>query len=198
MRKKISLILLLLISCGAGCRIVWMNYRYSSPEVWTGRMHDSLQVGNYVITFSDWQWGDGSLLQELCPGFCLITVEDETEKGTFREYPADRERVGLVTLRIEKTEEDESILDLTGIAFESGAWGNQFDMELMHLLNPQLEGLRIQMEKGEYREIIFPMTMLDLQFGERAWEGIDRRDFYMVLEYYPWKLQFCCGQESSF
>lgn len=108
------------------------------------------------------------------------------------EYPADRERVGVFTLRIEKTREDDSILDLTAVAFESGAWGNQFYMELMYLLNPQLEGPRLQMEEGECREIRFPMTMLDLQFGEGAWERIDQRDFYMVLEYYPEKLRFRC------
>lgn len=102
------------------------------------------------------------------------------------------ERVGLITLRIEKMKEDGSILDLTGIAFESGAWGNQFDMELMYLLNPQLEGLRLRMEKGECREIIFPMTMVDRQFTESGWKRIDERDFYLVLEYYPKKIQFQC------
>lgn len=192
MKKKFALLLVLLVSCGIGCRIFRVNLRYPSPEIWTGGPDDSIQVGNYTITFADWQWSDGTLLQELCPGYCLLMVEDGTEEGTFREYPADRERVGLITLRIEKRQEDGSILDLTGIAFESGAWGNQFDMELMYLLNPQLEGLRIQMEKGECREIIFPLTMLDLQFGENAWEQIDEREFYMVLEYYPKKLQFRC------
>lgn len=190
MKNKALAFLFLLIMGGIGFRIFLVNLRWPSPEVWTGGLRDSLREGNYRITFSDWQWSDGSLLEELCPGYRMITEEDGTG------YPADRERVGLITLKIEKTGEDGSILDLTGIAFESGAWGNQYDMELMYLLNPQLEGLRLRMKKGECREIIFPMTMPDLQFEESAWERIDERTFYIVLEYYPRKLQFRCGKAA--
>lgn len=186
--KKIMFALFLLISCMAGYRIYWINARYPSPEVWTGELHDSVQAGNYTITFSGWQWGDGTLLQELCLDFRLILDEDGNE------YPAERERVGLVTLSVTKNAQDDTFLDLTSIAFESGAWGNQFDMELMYLLNPQLERLRLQMEEGESREIIFPMTMLDTQFAEKDWERIDEKPFYVVLEYYPEKVQFRCGK----
>ena len=187
--KKIILGLLLLLSCGIGYRIYWINTRYPSPEVYSGRLQDSFQAGNYTITFSDWQWGDGTLLQELCPGFCFVRDENGNP------YPYERERVGLATLSIRKNTEDDSILDLTDIAFESGAWGNQFDMELMYLLNPQLERLGLQMKAGECREIIFPITMLDQQFPEREWARIDERQFYIVLQYYPEKLQFVCATQ---
>lgn len=187
MGKRIRFIFFALVFGGIGCRIFQVNLWYPSPKVWTGELQDSVQMGKYSITFTDWQWADGTLLKELCPRYRMITDENGME------YPAERERVGLITLKIEKGEEGQSILDLTNIAFESGAWGNQFDMELMYLLNPQLEGLWIQMEKGECREIIFPMTMLDLQFAEREWERIDEREFYIVLEYYPEKLRFRCG-----
>lgn len=192
MKNKLRVIFILLIIGGIGCRILWVNLRWPVPQMWTGEQGDSLMVGNYRITFSDWSWSDGTLLQKLCPGLCLIADEGGEE------YPVHRERVGLITLRLEKMQADESILDLTGIAFESGAWGNGYDMELMYLLNPQLEGLHLRMEEGECREIIFPMTMSDLQFGERAWERIDERDFYMVLEYYPRKLRFRCGHSNTF
>ena len=186
MGKKIVLILLLLISCVVGYRIFQVNLRYPSPKIWTGGLQDTILAGNYRITFSNWQWADGALLQELCPGYCMFV--DENGMG----YPTERERVGLITLRVEKQKEDGSILDLTDMAFESGAWGNQFDMELMYLLNPQLEGLSLQMEEGECRDIIFPMIMSDLQFAQSAWERIDEREFYMVLAYYPMKLRFRC------
>lgn len=177
-------------ACGIGCQIYRINIRYPGPEVWTGGLQDSVREGNYTFAFTGWQWGDGSLLHELCPGFVLLMDEDG------KEYPARQERVGLITLTITKHEDDDSILDLTAIAFESGAWGNQFDMELMYLLNPELKGLRLQMEKGECREIVFPMTMLDQQFREEAWSHIDDRSFYIVLDYYPQKLQFCCGDDK--
>lgn len=185
MRKSCVLLFMLMIFCGTGYRLYQINIRYPSPEVWTGGFGDSVRVGSYTITFSGWQWSDGTLLQELCPGFCFIRDENGEE------YPADRERVGLATLTVTKREKDDGVLDLTGIAFESGAWGNQFDMELMYLLNPDLKGLHLQMEQGESAEIIFPVVMLDQQFSEEAWERIDRRSFYMVLEYYPKKLRFC-------
>ena len=76
------------------------------------------------------------------------------------------------------TDDAAQMPDLTGMAFESGAWGNQFDMELMYLLNPRLESLRPRLEEGEGVEIVLPMTMTDQQFTREQWERIDRRVFY--------------------
>ena len=39
-------------------------------------------------------------------------------------------------------------------------------------------------------EIILPMTMTDQQFTREQWERIDRRVFYVVLDYYPVKTRF--------
>lgn len=184
--KKIMLLLLIMVLCCAGYQIYWLNTRYPSPKVQTGGLGDFVQAGSYQITFSDWQWSDGTLLQERCPEFCFLLDEDGNA------YPVHHERVGLVTLTVMKTEEDQSVLDLTSFSFESGAWGNQFDMELLYLLNPQLEGLRLCLEQGESREIVFPLTTSNQQFTERDWERIDDRQFYMVLQYYPEKLRFRC------
>lgn len=185
--KKVRLIFLLVLFCGLGWRIGWLNTRYPDPLVWTGEPGDSVRTGDYTITFSHWQWSDGNLLQELCPGFSLVLDEEGNA------FPGDRERVGLITLVITKERKSDSCLDLTHITFESGPWGNQFDMELMYLLNPSLDSLRLCPEEGESREIVIPMTMLDLQFEEKEWERIDRRQFFIVLQYYPEKLQFRCG-----
>lgn len=213
MTRKIMRTLGIMLSAIAfaaiGCRLYWINARYPGPIEQTWGLGDSVQVGDYTITFQDWRWSDGEILQSLCPGFCFL-LDEEGE-----EYPVSRERIGLVTLSITKAGRDQAgtdqartdqaganqamtddaakMLDLTGMAFESGAWGNQFDMELMYLLNPRLESLRPQLEEGESVEIILPMAMTDQQFTREQWERIDRRVFYVVLDYYPAKIRFRCG-----
>ena len=160
----ISLVLAALVLGGIGYRLFWLNARYPSPHVQTYRLHESIEAGGYTVTFSDWQWGDGS----------------------------PQERTGIAELTVTKTTADESALDLTNISFESGAWGSQFDAQLMFGLNPDLESLLLQMNEGESEAIRFPITMIDQQFTAEQWERIDEREFCIVLQYYPEKLQFEC------
>ena len=163
-KVMISLMLAVFILGGIGYRLFWLNARYPSPHVQTYRLHESIEAGGYTVTFSDWQWGDGS----------------------------PQERTGIAELTVTKTTADESALDLTNISFESGAWGSQFDAQLMFGLNPDLESLLLQMNEGESEAIRFPITMIDQQFTAEQWERIDEREFCIVLQYYPEKLQFEC------
>ena len=187
MRKIMSIMLLTIALAGIGCRLYWLNARYPGPEEQTYGLGESVRLGSYTVTFSGWSWSDGEILHELCPGFRLLPDENG------QEYPISRERIGLAALTIEKTGTDDGTLDLTSMAFESGAWGNQFDMELMYLLNPQLGTLRLQMEEGESMEILLPMTMTDQQVIREQWKRIDDRTFYVVLDHYPQKTRFSCG-----
>ena len=167
-KRRISLMISLVLAVfalgGIGCRLFWLNARYPSPQVQTYGLHESIQAGGYTITFSDWKWEDGST----------------------------RERTGVAELTVTKTTAEESALDLTNISFESGAWGSQFDAQLLFELNPNLEGLLLQMNAGESKSICFPLTMIDQQFTVERWSKIDERVFSIVLQYYPKKIQLVC------
>ena len=183
-KTLIPLVLAIFLLAGSGYRLFWINVRYPSPQVQTYELNESIQAGGYTVTFSDWQWADGSIIKEQYPQYRHITDTDGNE------YPTSQERIGIAKLTVVKTAIDESALDLTNISFESGAWGGQFDAELMFYLNPDLESLLLQLSDGESTEIIFPIMMLDQQFKSAEWNRIDERIFYIVLQYYPEKLQF--------
>lgn len=175
-----------LLAITIGYRLFWINARYPSPDVHTYGVDETIQVGNYTIKFSDWQWGDGSVLQELYPGYRFLPDANGND------YPTSLMRVGVAEVLISKVRDDNSSLDLTCIYFESGAWGNQFDMDLMYGINPKLEGLRVRLDEGESVKVLLPITMIDRQFDAKQWQEIDNRTFYIVLQYYPTKLQFEC------
>ena len=160
----LSLVLAALVSGGIGYRLFWLNARYPSPQVQSYGLHESIQAGGYTITFSDWQWENGSV----------------------------QKRTGIAELTVTKTTAEKSTLDLTNISFESGAWGSQFDAQLMFDLNPDFESLLLEMDGGESRKILFPVTMIDQQFTAQLWNRVDERIFYIVLQYYPEKLRFEC------
>ncbi|MDE7424033.1 MAG: hypothetical protein K2N51_10100 [Lachnospiraceae bacterium] len=176
----------ILLIGGIGYRLYWINACYPSPQVKTYSFNESIEAGNYRITFSDWQWGDGTNIYKMYPEYVYLT----DEKGNA--YPASKMRVGILELTVTKTADDESIVALENIAFESGAWGNQFDLELAYLMNPDLEGLRIKMKADESRKILLPMIMNDTHFTDEQWRNIDQRKFYIVLQYYPEKIRFEC------
>lgn len=176
----IAVVLLILIG-----RFIYMSSKYPSPEVETFQNDEVMQIGNYEITLTNCKWSDGEVVHQICPGYKLVEIDGE-------EYPAEQERVGLAEILVRKTGEDNTILDLSEITFESGAWGNQFDLELFSILNPSVEGLILDLENEEEIKIVFPITMLDIQFSESAWKNVDERNFYIVLQYYPVKYQLQC------
>lgn len=161
-------ILAVFLLCGIGYRLFWINSCYPSPQTQTYGLHESFRIGGYTILFSDWKWADGD------------------------ENPVSGERTVIAELTFSKRTADESAVDLTCISFESGAWGSQFDAELMFELNPDLESLLLEMDGGESRKILFPVTMIDQQFTAQLWNRVDERIFYIVLQYYPEKLRFEC------
>lgn len=177
--------LLLLLLLFAIVRNLYLNRMYPSPAVETYSRNSIIQLGNYEISLTDWQWSDGEIVHEIYPGYKLIEIDGE-------EYSTEKERIGLAEVTVTKTKNDNTKLDLTEIAFESGAWGNQFDLELFMKLNPDLDGLVLEMKAGETKKIMFPITMLDLQFSQKSWHDIDERQFYVVVQYYPVKYQLLC------
>ncbi len=181
-----ALVIYGVVLIGVASRFIFLNTEYPSPQIKTYSLGETICLGNYNFTLKEWKWQDGEIVHELLPGYHLIN----TFNG--KEYPVEKERVGLATVIIEKTHEDDTYLDLTDITFESGAWGNQWDQDIMFGINKGLDSLLLDMKEGECREIIFPITMADFHFAESDWREIDRRDFYIVLEYYPVKYQLLC------
>ena len=179
----ISALLMLLLMA----RCIYVNLQYPSPKVRTYSKGEVMYFGNYEISLTGWRWGDGEIIHEIYPGYILIEKDGE-------EYPTNQQRVGLAEVTIKKVEDDNTFLDFTSMWFESGAWGNQFDMELFMHINPQLDGLGLKMKKGETATVTFPITMLDIQFSSGSWKNIDDREFYVVLQFYPEKIRLLCNE----
>lgn len=190
MKRKISatavmLAALFLIGAAAAVRAKILHARYPDPEIFTYEYGDSPRIGGYSITFSGWQWGEEALIEDRFPDYVLF-YEDET--GENREAV----RVGLVGLTVQKAEKEAEPLDLTRFSFSSGGWGNQFDMELFYLLNPEGVSLKLDLSGGETKEIWLPMIMRESNFTAAQWEEVDQRDFYLNVQYYPEHIRFVC------
>lgn len=185
--KKYLVVILMLLILLLLVRSVYVNLQYPSPKVYTYGKGEVIHMGNYEIALTGWEWGNGEIIHEVYPGYVLIEKDGE-------EYPIDKERIGLAELTIKKVKDDNTILDLTSIWFESGAWGNQFDMDLFMHLNPKLDGLWLEMQQGDIAKVTFPITMLDIQFSEKSWKNIDNREFYIVFQFYPEKIQLLCNE----
>jgi len=62
--------------------------------------------------------------------------------------------VGLIKFIVRISSEGGDSFNLIVISFSSGAWGNQFDLELFYLLNSGWESLAPNLETGEARTAI--------------------------------------------
>lgn len=190
MKKYIFAACIILLSIGFTVHnAIVLHGKYPDPQIQTFQYGETVQIGGYQITFSGWQWGLSDLLLEKCPGFVLVSTKADgiTEDA----------RIGLIELTITKTSAGGEALDLTDIAFSSGAWSNQFDAELYFLLNPEQNTMVMDMETGQVWQVILPITMLESQFPEAQWEHINSRKLFIDLQYYPQHIRFACPQPVS-
>ncbi len=189
MKRRISIFLFisfcgLLFFCCTAWKAESIHDEYPDPQIHTCQLRETLPYKSYQITFSGWQWGDERLPGRECPGFRLADTGTDGR-------PEDI-RVGLITLSITKVSAGRDILDLADIGFSSGAWGNQFDLELFYMLNPTWDSLSLDLETGSERRVVLPLTMLASQFTAAEWEKIDSRRFYVDIQYYPEHNRFAC------
>lgn len=183
--KYISLIIIffiILISILYTVRYIQLNDKYPDPEIIEVKKNEELKIGSYIFKVTDTIWSDGSKVDSIIPGY--ISIYDEAGNP----YPTEKQRLGLIHLEIRKTEEDDTYIDLTHFAFESGAWHNQWDSILFDELNG-MESMDLKLEKGDKTVITFPLLFLDYEFKEEDWNNFSQRKLYMILANYPVKYQ---------
>ncbi len=181
---KASVCGMVLFFCLCAWKGMALHDRYPDPQIWTFQYGESVRIGSYQMRFSGWQWGDESLIKERFPDFILVYPGEDGVSGDAR--------VGLIGFTVTKISQGSDILDLTAMGFSSGAWGNQFDLELFHLLNQELDSPVLDLAVDGTRKVILPMTMQEAQFTAAQWEEIDSREFYINIQYYPEHIRFLC------
>lgn len=165
---------------GITVQYITLNAKYPEPAEHIAEPGEEMKADPYSFTLKDWKWSDGSIVDDILPGYELLLYSDG--KG----YPPEKEKIALATVEICKNAEDDSYLDLTNIAFEMGAWHNQWDNELFEALNGK-NSLFLRLDEGEKKEIIFPIAMFDFQFTGKEWENIEARKVNIVIACYPEK-----------
>lgn len=185
------------------CITIWkgtiLHQKYPNPQIETYDYQETVQVGNYEICFDGWEWGNESLIQKDIPNYELIYTQDDGKIADVR--------VGLIHFTITKTSKMQNTsasnsiysdyFDMSNIGFSSGTWGNAFDMELFYQLNPQLKSMVLDLTENEVQEVTLPLILLELQFTTKQWAEIDKRRFYINLQYYPKHIQFICPHLQS-
>lgn len=179
-KKKLFVALAILLGVLVGARYRMLNLQYQNPKEYIKKMNEEVELGNYLFELKDWKWGDGNIINDVLPDYALLTYPDG------KIYPKEKEKIALATVRVCKKKKDDTYLDLTNIAFEMGAWHNQWDNELFEALNGK-NSLILKLEPGEEKEIIFPIVMFDFQFSETQWKSIEDKGVKIVLSCYPQK-----------
>lgn len=186
MKRKIAVCIaitcILLFFCIAACKGTILHGKYPDPPIITCHYGKSVIVDGYKISFTGWQWGDSKLISTVLPDF---DIDYTDESGKVYES-----RVGLIDLTIEKVSDTGDYIDLANIGFSSGAWGNQFDMDLFYRLNPTLNDMVLDLEIGNTQQVTLPLILNESYFPQEQWDNIDDRTFYIDLQYYPDHIRF--------
>ena len=195
---QIILLCILLFFCITIWKGTILYQKYPNPQIETYDYQETVQVGNYKICFDGWEWGNENLIQKDFPDYEFIYKQDEKTTDV---------RVGLIHFTITKNSQipdassSNSIyndyFDISDIGFSSGTWRNAFDMELFYQLNPQLKSMVLDLKENEVQEVTLPLILLELQFNTKQWAEIDKRLFYINLQYYPKHIQFICPHLKS-
>ncbi|SDF92646.1 hypothetical protein [Marvinbryantia formatexigens] len=179
-KNTLLFLMIVLIGLSAVWRYVTLNQKYPNPKITIIPQGEAARIGNYEFVLKDIAWYTGEITEEIIPGYTIVSQNGER-------YPAEKEKVILVTLGIKKNKADDTVLDLTNIAFEIGAWHNQHEFFLFEALNGK-GMMQLELKEQEEKEIVFPVYMLDLNFKKKDWEQLERRAVDVVLNYYPEKI----------
>lgn len=180
----ITITCILLFFCWAVWKGSVLHEKYPDPQIVTYQYGETVLVDGYEISFSGWQWGDSKLISTILPDF---DIDYTDENGDVYES-----RVGLIDLTITKVSDNGDNIDLANIGFSSGAWGNQFDMDLFYRLNPTLNDMVLDLEIGNIQQVTLPLTLNETHFPQEQWENIDDREFYINFQYYPEHIRLLC------
>lgn len=159
--------------------------KYPNPSVQTYLYGESAQIGSYEIVLGDWKWDDGTEVKARFPEYVFPQREID---GRLEDM-----RVGLITFYVTKNTEGDDKFSFPDVGFSSGAWDNQYDMELYYLLNSHLRTMTLDLEVGETQHVILPLVLLEGHFTAAQWKEIDSREFYINLQFYPEHIRFLCG-----
>ena len=177
---KIICILLGIVFVLATIRYITLNSKYPEPVEYITKFGDEMEIDGYSFKIKEFEWYDGSIVEDILPGYELLIDIDGNS------YPYEKEKIALATIEVCKKSEDDTIFDLTNIAFEMGAWHNQWDIELFEALNGK-ESLILKLSNGDTKKIVLPIVMFDFQFSKNNWENIETRKINIVFSCYPEK-----------
>ena len=176
---------ILLFFCMAVGKGIILHEKYPDPQIVTYQYGETVLVDGYEVSFTGWQWGDSKVISTILPDF---DIDYTDENGEVYES-----RVGLIDLTVTKVSDNGDNIDLANIGFSSGAWGNQFDMDLFYRLNPTLNDMVLDLEVGNTQQVTLPLTLNETHFPQEQWENIDDREFYINFQYYPEHIRFLCS-----
>lgn len=170
-RIVIAIIVILILSYIA--RLFVLNTRYPSPKVESVSMNQELKLKDYSVKMISWDWEKKGYFKSIYPHY--TSVEGVASKQV------------IVTLQITKITNKKTKFDFRTTAFESGGWANQWDVDLFEQLN-EPGSLVFTLNKGETKIIKIPLNLLEIQFKKNAWNNIEKRPFFWVVQNYPKKL----------
>jgi len=164
---------------------ICLYQKYPNPPIRTYSCGDPVQIGSYEIVLGDWKWDDGTEVKTRFPEYVFPQREID---GKLEDM-----RVGLITFYVTKNTEGDDKFAFPDVGFSSGAWDNQYDMELYYLLNSHLRTMTLDLAVGETQYVILPLVILEGHLPEAQWQMIDSREFYINLRFYPEHIRVLCG-----
>lgn len=173
-----------------GLRYYEVNTRFPSPKEKTIEFGEGIDYNGCTYQLTSWEWKDGSVIKELLPNYSLLLQENGEE------YPIEKEKVAFASIKVTNVSNQTQEVDFTSVALESGAWHNQWDIEVFNALN-EGKGLVFQMEIGESCEIMIPIILFESQFTGNQWKAVEQREFHIVLSSYPEKIYLTYQSENQ-
>lgn len=180
--KKPYLVLCLIMALLAAVFTYWnINRRFPSPAIQAAGPGEALNMNDCICMLEAWSWYDGTKVEEILPGYKTV----QTAEGNA--YPADRQKLAIARISLKNTGTQTAHFDLTSIAFEMGAWHNQWDEALFFALNPAESLLYIDLAPGETKIYELPILFFDFQLTAGKWADLKNQTVAIVLDYYPVK-----------
>lgn len=177
--KYTCLALSIAVMCFVGMRIYAVNQKYPPAEVITYNVGDTVETSGMSITIT------GSKI-DYAANFIDGYVSGVVDSNNLP-LPEDECRLLVIYITIENFTNEEVTIPLYTMYAESGGWANGINMSGFRGLNPNLSQPALTISAGESESVAVPFAMYSVQFKEKDWDFVDKREYGIVLSVYPIK-----------
>lgn len=176
-------------------RYVYLNSYWPNPSIYSITMGNIVEVDQVEYSVQEVKIGSTEdILRLFNPSLSESDIESVSKE--LQPLPEDRQGHALLAVKLTITNNSDKELLTSNCFFLpicQGTWSNGASAYVFPYIN---DSFKSSLAPGETNTYIVPYNLYEEMFSPDGWGKISSEDFYLLLQYYPQKIELSFTAES--